>query len=175
MRPTKADFPNFLAFTQNISDLNIDPHIKDAFKFDIRPKLGTSLANDIYNYSTVGDYDPADYDENDYALETKPQLTAFYYDFVLQWWVLLATRRFLQIHGYNITQFGLTKMIDSTFEQMTPAERSIQAKQIMSDADVLYSDILRETWTFDGVTYRKPGSDSCTTPNRGSFGISAIE
>lgn len=175
MRPTKADFPEFLAFSQNIDDLNIDPHIKDAFKFDIKPKLGASLANDIYNYSTVVDYDPADYDQNDYALETRPQLTAFYYDFVLQWWVLLAARRFLQIHGYNITQFGLTKMTDSTFEQMSPAERVIQGKQILADADVLYSYLMVENWTFDGTTYRKPNSDSCTPRSMGSYGISAIE
>lgn len=174
MRPTKADFPQFLTFSQNISDLNIDPHIKDAYKFDILPKLG-SLAKDIYTYEPVVDYDPDDYDNNDYSLESKPQLTEFYYEFVLHWWVLLAARRFLQIHGYNITQYGLTKMTDSTFEQMSPSERVIQGKQILSDADILYSNLVVETWTFDGTTYRKPHSDDCRPYNSGSYGISAID
>lgn len=173
MRPTKADFPEFLTFSQNIDALNIDPHIKDAFKFDVKSKLG-SLATDLYNYVPVNTYTPP-YANNNYTGETKPQLVQFYFDFVLHWWVLLSARRFLQIHGYNITQFGLTKMTDSTFEQLTPAERSVQGKQILNDADILYSYLVSEGWTFDGTTYRKPGSDDCKTYNSGSFGISAID
>lgn len=161
MKPQKSDFPGYVTFTQNISDKNIDPHINDAYKFTVKPRLNT-LAIDILALK------PEDY-------ASRPQLKTFYDDFVVHWWVLLSVKRFLQIHGYNLTQFGMTKIKDpqGTFEQMSPSERVVQIKQLESDADVLYTNLLNETWEFDSTVYRKPSQD-CGPARSFTGGISGI-
>ncbi len=160
MKPTKSDFPAFVNFSLNIEDRLINPHIEDAYKYDVRPKLD-SLAVDIYDY--------------DSTLTTKPELKEFFEDFILQWWILLAYKRFIQNHGRNVTQYGYTKTKDpqGTFEQLDPEERAVILRQLASDAGVSYNYILQETWTFDGTTYRKPGG--CSTVSKGSYGINALE
>lgn len=158
MKPQKSDFGTFLPFTMNIDDKSINPFINDAYKFDVKPRLGT-LAVDIFNYQGTA----------------RPQLRTFYDNFILHWWVLLSVKRFLQVHGHNITQYGYTKLRDpdGTFDQLTLSERSIILKQLQSDADILYGYALGETWTFDGVTYRKP-SDDCNPIGVDNFGISPL-
>lgn len=160
MKPTKSDFPAFVNFSLNIEDRLINPHIEDAYKFDVKPKLD-SLASDIYAY-----------DQN---LTTKPELKTFFDDYVLQWWVLLAYKRFIQSHGRNVTQFGYTKTKDpqGTFEQLDPNERSVILKQLEHDYNVCYNYILQKTWTFDTIVYRKPGGN-CNPPRGGSYGINAL-
>lgn len=158
MKPQKSDFGTYLTFSLNIKDASINPHIEAAFKFDIKPRLGT-LAVDIYNYVGTG----------------RPELKTFYDNFVVQWWVFLATKRFLEIHGHNITQYGYTKLRDpdNTFEPITLQERAIYLKRLDSDADVLYSLLLNEVWTFDSTTYRKP-TDDCNPTGIDNFGISPL-
>lgn len=158
MKPTKNDFQTFVRFGENIKDNLINIHINDAFKFDIKPKLLT-LATDILAYTP----------EN--PTPTKPELKAFYENFILEWWIRLAYKRFYQVHGDNVNQYGIQKMKDpqGTFDQLTATEKAVTIKQIDHDASICYSDILRETWTFDGATYRKPCND-----NSESTGINAI-
>lgn len=160
MKPNKSDFPLFVNFSLNIEDRLINPHIEDAYKYDVKPKLD-SLASDIYEY--------------EYSLETKPELKAFFDNFILQWWILLAYKRFIQNHGRNVTQFGYTKTKDpqGTFEQLDPNERSVILKQLEHDYNVCFNYILQETWTFDSITYRKRGED-CNKPISGSYGINAL-
>lgn len=160
MKPTKTDFPEFVNFSLNIEDRLINPHIEDAYKYDVRPKLD-SLAVDIYDYDTT--------------TETKPELEAFFENFILQWWVLLAYKRFIQNHGRNVTQYGYTKTKDpqGTFDQLDGEERAVILRQLASDAGVSYNYILQETWSFDGTAYRKPGG--CSSTPKGSYGINALE
>lgn len=159
MKPKKSDFPAFVNLPLNIEDKYINIHIEDAFKYDVRPKLDT-LATDIYNYSG----------------EDKPELEEFFQDYVLQWWILVAYRRFLQTHGRNITQFGYTKTKDpqGTYDQLDSEERAVILKQLTHDAAVLYNYILQQDWTFDGSTYRKRGGN-CGTKSTGGYGINALE
>lgn len=159
MKPTKADFASFLPSLNHLQDSYVNPRIDDAFKFDIRPKLG-SLADDIKALSG----------------SSRPQLKAFYDDFILHWWILLAYKRLLEIHGKNITQFGVTKTKDpgGSFDQLTAEERSVMIKQIQSDANTLYTLILAEDWKFDNQQYRRY-NDGCSNPQGYDFGINAIE
>lgn len=156
MKPLKSDFPTFIPFPQTIADTLINPRIDDAFKFDIKPKLGV-LADDIKAYMGTD----------------KPQLRAFYENYVLHWWVLLAYKRFLELHGKNITQFGVTKTKDpgGTFEQLSGEERAVILKQVQSDVNTLEIMVFGQTWKFDEVTYRR---SSCSSPSN-NFGINAIE
>jgi|SRR5687767_11251522 len=155
MKPSKSDFPAFLPFSMNIPDNFVNPRIDDAFKFDIRPKL-EGLADDIKAYNGTD----------------RPELRDFYDNYVLHWWVLLAYKRFLELHGKNVTQFGMTKTKDpgGTFDPLTAEERAVMIKQVQSDANTLYTLILSVDWKFDGVQYRR---SSCKGPST-DFGINAI-
>lgn len=159
MKPTKSDFPTFVQFSMNIEDRLINPHIEDAYKFDVRPQL-ESLAVDIYNY--------------DGALTTKPELKTFFRDYILEWWVRLAYKRFIALHGKNVTQYGFTQTKDpgGTFDQLEAADRAVILKQITSDAAVCFNYALQQEWKFDTVTYRKPGGcrDRVST-----FGINVLD
>lgn len=159
MKPQKSDFPAFVNFPMNIDDKYIKIHIEDAYKYDVKPKLET-LATDIYNYNGTD----------------KPELQEFYEDYVLQWWILIAYRRFLQIHGSNVTQFGVTKTADpqGTFTQLSGEERAILLKQLTHDAAVCFNLILQQEWKFDETTYRKYGGN-CTPRSSGGYGINALE
>jgi hypothetical protein len=160
MKPIKADFPAFVQFSLNIEDRLINPHIEDAYKFDVRPQL-ESLAVDIYNYASV---DP----------ETKPQLKTFFNDYIKEWWIRLSYKRFVAIHGINITQFGITETKDpgGTLEQVDEKKRAIILKQISSDAAVCLNYALQQDWTFDTITYRKPGG---CRERVSTFGINALD
>jgi hypothetical protein len=157
MKPVKADFASFLPSISHLPDGLVNPRIDDAFKFDIKPKLGT-LAIDIKEHTG----------------SSRPELRAFYADFVLHWWVLLAFKRLLELHGKNITQFGVTKTKDpgGTFDQLTAEERAVMIKQVQSDAGTLQVMVFAETWKFDGSTYSK--GSNCSSPST-NFGINAIE
>jgi hypothetical protein len=160
MKPVKADFPAVVQLSLNIEDRLINPHIEDAYKFDVRPQL-ESLAVDIYAYVSV---DP----------ETKPELKTFYDDYIKEWWIRLSYKRFIALHGKNVTQFGFTQTKDpgGTFDQLEAADRAVILKQITSDAAVLLNYALQQTWTFDTITYRKPGGCRERVSN---FGINVLE
>ncbi len=159
MKPTKADFPAFVQFSLNIEDRLINPHIEDAYKFDVRPQLET-LAVDIYNYDSLSG--------------TKPQLKTFYENYIMEWWIRLAYKRFIAVHGKNVTQFGFTQTKDpgGTFDQLEAADRAVILKQITSDAAVLLNYALQQEWIFDTITYRKPGG---CRDRVSSFGINALQ
>lgn len=162
MKPLKAQFKDYVQFTDNIEDRILTFHINDAFTYEIKPLMGV-LADDIKSYDSDSG--------------TKPELKTFYDDFVLRWWILLAFKRFLANHGRNITQFGYTELQDpaGTFQQVDSQGRSVYLKQLMNDASVSETLVFNETWTFDSVSYRKPGTESCGERKNKSFGISAID
>jgi hypothetical protein len=156
MKPLKSDFSSFVPFNPNIPDNKINPYINDAFKFDIRPKL-EGLADDILAYDGTD----------------RPELKAFYEGYILHWWVLLAYKRFLELHGLNVTQYGITKTKDpgGTFEQLSRDDRAIILKQYKSDAATLEQLVYSIDWKFDNMKYRK--STDCKGPVT-DFGINAI-
>ncbi len=163
MLPLKSQFKDFVQFTENIEDRILNFHINDAFVYTIKPLMGV-LADDIKSY--------------DADIETKPELKAFFDDYVLRWWVLLAYQRFLQNHGRNVTQFGYTQLRDpqGTFEPVDAQGRAVYLKQLINDTNVSQTLVFNETWTFDDVSYRKPGTETdCGNVARKSFGISSIE
>jgi hypothetical protein len=158
MKPQKSDFPGILQLPLNVEDRLINPHIEDAYKFDVRGKL-TELAIDIYNYTPES------------PTPTRPELIAFYETYVLEWWVRLAYYRFYEVHGDNVTQFGVTRTKDpaGSFEQIDDKRRAIRLTRLKADTDTLYQYILQQTWKFDDVVYAKP-----CKPDKGYFGINAI-
>lgn len=158
MKPQKSDFPGILQLPLNIEDRLINPHIEDAYKFEVKSKL-SELAIDIYAYTPES------------PTPLKPELITFYQDYVLEWWVRLAYYRFYEVHGDNVTQFGVTNTADpgGTFKQIDDKRRAIRLLRLRADSDTLFQYILQQTWTFDGTVYRK----SCRADG-GNFGINAI-
>lgn len=168
MRPLKSEFQNYVQFTVNIEDRIINYHVEDAFYYEIKPKLGypTDSAKDIglviYNLATDD--------------ITKPELKAFFDNYVKRYWVLLAFKRFLQNHGRNVTQFGYTKLRDpeGTFDQVDGEERAVYLKQLQHDINItetnLFVELNTKRWTFDSFTY---GQTSVNPPKK-KFGISAV-
>lgn len=158
MKPQKSDFIAIVDLPEVIKDQEINAHVEDAYKFDIKPILG-ALATDMKAYNGTD----------------RPQLQAFYESFVLEWWVRLAFYRFYEVHGQNITQFGITKTTDpeNTFKQAEGIEKAIKLKRMKTDAYTLYTLMLNEVWKFDNVSYRKP-SDCGSDSDGSSWGINAI-
>lgn len=160
MKPVLQDFLKYLPWSPNINDTLIAPHIENAYKFDIKPRVET-IAIDIYNL------------RND---NSRPELYAFYDQYFCEWWVLLSFRRFIQVHGRNITQYGYTKTRDpeGTFDQVDQNERAVVMKQLTSDAEMCFTWMVKQTWTFDGTTYRK-GNNDCGPRTGGNYGINVLE
>lgn len=169
MKPLKSDFSNYVQFTANIEDRIIDFHIDDAFYYSIKPKLGNRTESSKDLSEAISILSSAD------SL-TKPQLTAFFNNYLKRYWILLAFKRFLQNHGRNVTQFGYTKLRDpeGTFEQVDSEERAVYLKQLQHDINIaetnLFVELNAKRWTFDTFTY----SSTNSTPPKKSFGINAV-
>lgn len=168
MKPLKSEFKTYVDFTDNISDVKINPHIEAAFKYSIRPVF-------LNREDPETDLGKAIYDLPSTFPSLTPQLYDFYQNYVKEWWILLAFKRFIVNHGLNVTQFGYTKLTDPerTFEPATDLDRSKVLKQLQDDINVISGNVtayLTEVnWTLDGTEFKKV---SCQKIK--SFGISAI-
>lgn len=143
---SKADFmaANLVRFSPNISPDQLEPHIYAAQEYDVEPRLGSDLYNDILTYSATPD-------------GTRPQLQAFTEGVLRRYLVLVSYKRFLASHGLNVTQFGFTKTSDpqGTFNQAEASERAVILRQVDADANVALGKMLAVSWTFDGTAYAK--------------------
>jgi len=112
---SKADFSaaNLVKFSQNIEEDQLQPFVYAAQEYDLEPRIGDDLYNDLMAYAETPD-------------GSRPELLAFLNKEVKRFLVLTAYRRFMAAHGLNITQFGLTKTADpqGTFNQAEAQERA---------------------------------------------------
>lgn len=168
MQPVKAQFNQFVQFTENIDDRLLDFQIKQAYTKHLLPRFG-NLVVAIYNQQ----------DESKFE-EALPELENFYTDYLLEYWILVAYRRFISQHGINVTQFGLTQTKDpeGTFDQVSEDRRAAVIRQISSDINVCETNIYRRlkdvNWTFDSVVYENPDTENRKTAPKKTFGINAI-
>jgi hypothetical protein len=142
---TKADFiaANLVKFSPNILDDQINPAIYSAQEYDLEPRLGADLYDDVL--ATVA------------GTITRPELLAFIDSKVKRYLVLIAYYRFISAHGLNITQFGVSKTADpqGTFNAVEASERAIILRQVQADANVALTRLTSTSFTFDGLTYAK--------------------
>lgn len=138
MLVSKADFPGLVPFSPAIPEDQINLHISNAEKRDLRPLFGKPFLDALNG-------------------ERGPELDSFFEEFVKPFLVLAAFVRFLPVHGRNITQFGVTKLADNTFEQVSNEERGEILKQSRTDlsqAEQQLRNAFNEVdGTFDGVNY----------------------
>lgn len=143
---TKDDFTgaNLVKFSSNILEDQLTPYIYAAQEYDLAPRLGESLYLDVEGLiaGTIAD---------------RPELLAFVDSKVKRFLVLAAYRRFMSVHGLNVTQFGFTKTSDpqGTFEQAAASDRAIVLRQTDADGNVALLKMTSTAFTFDGISYAK--------------------
>lgn len=140
-----------VSFSQNIAEDQIEPFIRAAQEYDLEPRLGPALLAALENIAPIPTApDP----ETPAAPDPTPQLRAFLPK-VKRYLVLAAYQRFIARHGFNITQFGMSKTADpqGTMEPLDPAERAIILKQNQADINTALIKLTRGAWIFEGVDY----------------------
>jgi hypothetical protein len=140
---TKEDFTpqNFVKFSQNIREDQIEPYIYASQANDLMPRVGIEMLHDLRNATS----------------DSRPELWAFLENYVKPFLVLSSYYRFASTHGIHLTQFGMSKTSDpqNTFDQVSGQERAILLRQTASDLQVAETRMLSQPFTFDGVTYVK--------------------
>ncbi|WP_026465066.1 hypothetical protein [Adhaeribacter aquaticus] len=105
MKITKADFPEFVDFTQNLEERKINNFITIAFDRDVKPKL-TAIVLAKIQPDTLPDEDQALWER------------------VRAYWVFAAYYRHCLIHGIAHTQSGFVVPVGEGYEQITDKRRA---------------------------------------------------
>lgn len=136
----KSDFSAYCKLGKNITDADLDLHIRDAQEVDL--------------FSWVNDDFYTDLMDN---LSTKPQLTALFNDYVKPYLVLTAYYKFLLWHGANVSQYGVRQNSEGTSEEITDKRRGELLGDIQSKINVYlnkFKDRLHDdNYTYDSVVY----------------------
>ena len=135
---SKTDFPELVPFSDTINESEINLHISNAERRDLRPLFGKEFLEALSG--TRG-----------------AELEEFFEGFVKPFLVLAAFVRFLPVHGRNVTQFGITKMKDNTFSQVDNEERGEMLKQARTDLSQAEQELTNAFHdaggAFDGVSF----------------------
>ena len=185
---TKADIISLTRIGANIPDKELDMFIRDAEVFDVIPVLPDEMFEDIsdllpvsswdnYTSYVTGDivyfggkywkalanniYSEPEAGNTDWGLH---QLLNFWGDYIKPFYCYHTVSRFLVEHGRNVTQFGLTKQVADTFENLDSKERAELKASFDSRANH-YSILIRKKlddvgYTFDGVLYEYDDCDN---------------
>lgn len=166
---TKDDFGAYVQWSNNIPAANVDYHCADSQNFDVEPIMPTAVVsgnNMLTDIIAALAEDP----------QTKPELIAFYNAYVKPLLVLNAYRRFLLVHGINITQFGSRVNNEETSNEISDKRRA----EIMADAESKANVYLAKMtaalkladYTYDTIVYDY--QDCSTSKPRAKTRIAAI-
>jgi len=146
----KDDFGQYVKWSNNIPAADVNFHCKDAQNFDAVPIMpiavvsGNNLITDI---ETAIAESPV----------TRPELIAFFEDFVKPYLVLCADRRFLLLHGINITQFGIRVNNEDTSNEIDKEKLANFMADALHKSNVYLArltDGLKDAnYTFDTIVY----------------------
>lgn len=199
----KNFFPEFIPFSMNIPDWQVEPHIKNSEINDLVPMIGDDMYNDLKeifentppNWNINSSFNSNDYtifDGKVYKAITQnaglqpdlnqsvwmiSQLGSFFWNFIKPVGVMLSYKEMLIYHGINITQFGI-RISDETTS--IPADGAIRG-QLINNANhrlkqyisQMNNELEKNKWMFDNVIY----SISCEKYKKNknnSFKISAL-
>ena len=136
----KSDFSAYCKLGKNITDGDLDLHIRDAQEVDF-----FSWANDTF-YTDLMD-----------NLATKPELTSLFDEYVKPYLVFTAYYKFLLWHGANISQYGVRQNNEGTSEEISDKRRGELLGDIQSKVNVylnkLKDKLHDDEYTYDGVVY----------------------
>jgi len=153
----KTDFPEYVKFTTNVEDIDVDFECKDAQGIDFYPIAptakvsGNNMTDDIV--AALAE-DPI----------TKPELVALFNNYLKPFLVCSAYARFLLLAGRNITQFGLRVINEETSTEVSDKGRSEMIKDINHKSNVYLAkfneELKNKNMTFDSVVYEYKCSES---------------
>lgn len=181
---TKEDVVSVFPITKNADETLADVHIKDAVTFDLYTVLPDTLLDAIkevlitnpqqwskvktYSIGNVVWYDgwwkSKGTNTNSQPSESNPdweviELLNFWTDYIKPFLVASSVSRWSTWHGYNWTQYGMVKMVDGTFAQLSNEERAPLKADIENKVKYFQSRISKKlsdvNWTFDTVKYVK--------------------
>lgn len=143
--PTKADFENNIeGFNKLIPDAKLTLALNNVVKYDLAGLLPGALVSAItvLNLSGAG---------ND-------QLKAFYNTYYKLMWVNYAWARLLTKQGQNVTQFGITQIVDRDTIPLDPESTARLVNSFNHDATMLLNrgkEYLESVqYTMDGIVYK---------------------
>lgn len=146
----KEDFGAYVKFSDNIRAADVDFHCKDAQNFDAYPIMPLAVVsgnNMVTDIETAVNESPV----------TKPELVAFFNDYLKPFLVCKAYARFLLWAGRNITQFGLRVNNEETSTEVTDKSRAEMIADIEHKCNVylarMTTNLYDTDYTYDGVVY----------------------
>ena len=162
---TKADLPNYTKISRNISDLLLNPAIRDAHVFDVLPLLSEAEVGNLAAYLATDLADRPQHPAHTlYTTAVRPLLCYETY------------RRFMLDHGVHLTENGAETISDLGHQPITTAQRT----EIRADAAAKcahYRAVLAGALrTYRGPSYQAPTCGASTTrrPGNGGLRTSAI-
>lgn len=146
----KDDFGQYVQFSNNLRSENVDFHCMDAQNFDFAelfPNATVSGNTFLADIETALSESPV----------TRPELVAFFNEFVKGYLVCKAYARLLLWLGRNITQFGLRVNNEDTSTEVSDTARAALIADINSKANVYLIKMQKRfetvNGTFDTIVY----------------------
>jgi hypothetical protein len=146
----KDDFGAYVQFSDNLRAANVNFHCMDAQNFDFAelfPDATLSGNTFLADIETAFSESPV----------TRPELIAFFNNYVKAYLVCKAYARLLLWHGKNITQFGIRVNNEDTSNEITDKARSELIADINSKANVyllkMSNAFKTANATFDSIVY----------------------
>lgn len=163
----KDDFGAYVKFSDNIRAADVNFQCKDAQDIDAVPIMPIAV---VSKNNMVTDIENA---INESPV-TRPELLAFFNDYLKPFIVCKAYARFLLWAGRNITQFGLRVNNEDTSTEVTDKARAEMIADIEHKANVylarMSTNLKEKAYTFDTIVY----SFDCGTKPRAKTRIYSI-
>ena len=164
MKITKADFPEFVDFTDNLDAKKIEPFITKAFQRDVKPKITDELAALMLADSVLVVENTVVVDDvnNTFSPVTTVTADAALYAAVRPYWVYAAYYRHSLLHGINHTQAGFTVAVANNFDQITDKRRAELMAQVKSDMNFYEGEMMK----YVHANYPSFFETSCCAPTK---------
>lgn len=124
MKITKADFPQYVDFTENLEERKINHYIQTAFDRDVKPKLSEVVYLLIFPEAIEDGLLPL-------------------WNAIKPYWVYAAYYRHSLIHGINHTQAGFTQAVGNNYEQISDKRRAELLAQVKKDMFFYEGEMLK--------------------------------
>ena len=141
----KEDFIGIVPMSVNIPNKDVDLHCLDAQNIDCEPIMPTF--NNVSLLAQIVVSNPT----------SRPQLWAFFTEYLKPFLVCKAHARFLLWHGNNITQFGTVQNQEDTSEPISDKTRAELIRSTEIKANVYLAKMTNHlkvvSYTFDTIVY----------------------
>ena len=142
----QSDFDSYCRLSNNIKKSELDIPIKDA-QLELLSWIPDVMYTDLMN-----------------NLDSKPELTTLFNEYIKPVLVLTAYYKFILWHGRNISQFGIRQNNEDTSEEISDKARGELMADVQSRKsaylNVLKDKMDEDNYTYDSVEYNFYASDN---------------